>query len=130
LSVTGENPGHPDAEICGAVIRSRLRRGVGPLYSGSCRRVPGLETWCGVMPLGSSGATDPAGRIRGQVGLFLLLLLLQWSEPRKTRRATISFNIINVLGHLARQICSGELPRPVSHGGEGVRQLDTPSSSL
>jgi hypothetical protein len=81
------------------------------------------------MPLVWSGAADSAGWICGQVGLLLLLLLLRWAEPRKTRRVTSSFNKDDVLNHLERWICRGELLLSAGHRGEEAGQLATPSSS-
>jgi hypothetical protein len=82
-----------------------------------------------MMPIDGSGAVVLTGWICCQVGFFSLLLLLRWSEPKMMRRTTISINKAEVPGHLERWICGEELLLSAGHGGEGVEQLFTPSSS-
>jgi hypothetical protein len=62
LRVAGENPGHPDAETGGAAICSRLRRGAGPLYRCSCKRIPSLEPCMRVPTLCLQGANDTGSK--------------------------------------------------------------------
>jgi hypothetical protein len=104
LRVASPSPGQTEALAGDDAIQKRLRRGAGCSIGCISKRFPSLLPWCSVMPV-------------------------EWREPRKVRRATISTNKAASRGFPVRWICGDEFLLPAGHGGEGAERLIIPSSS-
>jgi hypothetical protein len=130
LRVAREALGLPDAVAGGVAVSSWLRRGAGSLYNSSCKRLPGVRSWFGELPVDWSGAVDLLGWIHLQVRFLSLLLQLQRLESKKTRRTTSSLNKAAVPDHLEGWICGDGLLPPAGHGGEGSELRIASSFSL